>query len=184
MAELERLVARYTAVLRDEMGLSVRSVDEATLALETAGLNLLLFLEERDPEYLHLVALFPPPEQEVEPAELSRICNQVTKEAKVAKVVLDEEGDLIVSAEMIVAGTDLMPSSAQLAAILPRTVSAIYNAANKVSMALELHGISRAVYDGETQPEESPTAEDPKHASGKWRQRGQEPSAGDDDGRA
>ena len=149
MAEVERLIERYRGVLSDEMGLTVRSVDESTLAFETGGLHLLVFLEDRDPEYFHLVAMFPPPEQELDAAELDRMCNLVTKEAKVAKVVADEDGDLIVSAEMIVAGPDLMPTRSHLAAVLPRAVTAVFNAVSKITMSLELHGISQAVYDGE-----------------------------------
>ncbi len=160
MAELDRLVARYREVLTEDLGVSPRAVDEATLAFEAAGLNMLLFLEERDPEYLHLVAMFPPPEQEVEHAELVRLCNQVTREAKVAKVVLDEEGDLIVSAEMIVAGTDLVPSRAQLTAVLPRATAAVFNAVNKISTSLELLGIARAVYDGQAEDTDGLDGED------------------------
>lgn len=147
MAELERLSERYRRVLQDQLGISVRMVDEATLAFEVAEVNLLLFLEDRDPEYLHLVAMFPPPEQELERVELLQLCTQVTHEAKVAKVILDEEGDLVVSAEMIVASADCLPTAEHLAAVLPRAITAIFNAINKVSMSLELLGISRAVYD-------------------------------------
>jgi hypothetical protein len=172
MAELERLVARYRDVLADDMGLTVRSVDESTLAFEAGGLNLLLFLEERDPEYLHLVAMFPPPEQELDLTELTRMCNQATKEAKVAKVVVDEDGDLIVSAEMIVAGTDLVPSARLLAAVLPRAISAVFNAVNKISMSLELLGISRAIYDGEDgDPDGLAANEGPKRSSNKRQHR-------------
>ena len=182
MAELARLVERYRKVLAEQMGVTVRSVDEATLAFEAGGLNLLLFCEERDPEYLHLVAMFPPPEQDLDHAELCRMCTQVTKEAKVAKVVIDEEGDIIVSAEMIVAGTDLLPSEAHLAAVLPRAISAVYNAVNKTSMALELIGISRAVYDGaEDDPDGLTGAEDDKQPQSKHEQRWRSSSAEDDE---
>jgi len=171
MAEIEQLVARYRDVITRDMGYAVRTVDESTLAFEVSGLNMLLFCEERDPEYLHLVAMFPPPEQEIEAGELAQLCNQVTKEAKVAKVVLDEDGDLIVSAEMIVAGTDLMPTPEQVAAVLPRAISAVFNAVNKISMALELLGISRAVYDGEEPAEEAGSGKDgPKRSPAKWDQ--------------
>ncbi len=172
MAELERLVARYRKVLATDMGLTVRTVDDATLAFEAGGLNMLIFLEERDPEYLHLVAMFPPPEQDLESGELALICNQATKEAKVAKVVLDEDGDLIVSAEMIVAGTDLIPSRKQLAAVLPRAMSAVFNAVSKVSMSLELMGISRAVYEGDdTHPDDAEGSDGPKQSPSKHEQR-------------
>lgn len=172
MAELERLVERYRLVLVDDMGLTVRSVDEGTLAFEAGGLNLLLFLEDRDPEYLHLVAMFPPPEQELEFSELARMCTQATKEAKVAKVVVDEDGDLIVSAEMIVAGTDLVPSHEHLAAVLPRAISAVFNAVNKISMSLELIGISRAVYDGdEDDPDGLQSGDGPKQSPSKHEHR-------------
>lgn len=160
MAELQRLVERYRDVLVEEMGITVRSVDDATLAFEAGGLNLLLFLEESDPEYLHLVAVFPPPEQELDLGELAKMCTQVTKEAKVAKVVLDEDGDIIVSAEIIVAGADLMPSSSHIAAVLPRAITAVFNAVSKTSMSLELIGISRAVYDGSDEEAETPTHRD------------------------
>ena len=181
MAELDRLVERYRAVLTDQMGINVRTVDESTLAFEAGTLNLLLFCEERDPEYLHLVAMFPPPEQDLEPGEMARMCNQVTREAKVAKVVVDEDGDLIVSAEMIVAGTDLVPSAAHLAAVLPRAISAVFNAVNKISMSLELIGISRAVYEGDEQePDGGSTAnEGPKQSQAKRRQR-KRPAAPED----
>ena len=52
MAEVERLVERYRAVLGDEMGLTVHAVDESTLAFETGGLNLLIFLEDHKAETL------------------------------------------------------------------------------------------------------------------------------------
>ena len=180
MAELELLVARYRKVLTADMGLTVRTVYDATLAFETGGLNMLVFLEERDPGYLHLVAMFPPPEQELEPADLALMCNQATKEAKVAKVVVDDDGDLIVSAEMIVAGTDLIPSRKQLAAVLPRAMSAVFNAVGKVSMSLELMGISRAVYDGdEANPDGFESNEGPKQSPSKHEQR--RPSAPTDE---
>jgi hypothetical protein len=181
MAELERLVGRYREVLSDDLGFTVRSVDEATLAFETADLNLLVFLEDRDPEYLHLVAIFPPPELDLDEAELVRMCNQVTKEAKVAKVVADEDGDLIVSAEMIVAGTDLMPSRAHLASVLPRAISAVFNAVGKITMSLELHGISQAVYDGAAGDLDGLGLEDPpKHGRTK-RQHRRKPQPSDED---
>jgi hypothetical protein len=149
MAQLDRLVHRYLGVLNDLMGLDAEPVDEGSLAFEVGGLNLLLFLEERDPEFLQVVAVFPPPEQDLEPEEFVRICMEVSREAKVAKVVLDEEGDLFIQAEMIVAGPDLMPSADLLAAVLPRTVSTIFHALNRLSTALELAGISRATSAGE-----------------------------------
>jgi hypothetical protein len=180
MAEVERLVERYRAVLGDEMGLTVHAVDESTLAFETGGLNLLIFLEDRDPEYLHLVAVFPPPEQELGAAELNRMCNLVTKEAKVAKVVTDDDGDLIVSAEMIVAGPDLMPTRAHLAAVLPRVVTAVFNAVSKITMSLELHGISQAVYDGDAGDLDGPAVGDnAKHSRARRRPRRKQKS---DDG--
>jgi hypothetical protein len=149
MAQLDRLLDRYLSVLVDQMGVDAEPVDEGSLAFEIGGLNLLLFLEERDPEFLQVVAVFPPPEQDIEPDELARICLQVSREAKVAKVVVDEEGDLFIQAELIVAGPDLMPSAELLAGILPRTVSTIFHALNRLSTALELAGISRATSAGE-----------------------------------
>ncbi len=182
MAELERLVARYRDVLTEEMGLTVRTVDDSTLAFEAGTLNLLLFLEDRDPEYLHLVAMFPPPEPELEAAELALLCNQVTKEAKVAKVVVDDDGDLIVSAEMILAGTDLVPSRALIAAVLPRAISAVFNAVNKMSMSLELIGISRAVYDGDDgDPDGLQANEGPKQSPAKRQHRRRAQAPEDDD---
>jgi hypothetical protein len=182
MAELQLLVERYRRVLTEEMGITVRSVDDATLAFEAGGLNLLLFCEERDPEYLHLVAMFPPPEQELDHGELCRMATQVTKEAKVAKVVVDEEGDIIVSAEMIVAGTDLVPSAAHIAAVLPRAISAVFNAVNKTSMSLELIGISRAVYDGDDDdPDGLSSDQGGKQAPNKHEQRRHHASTEDDE---
>jgi hypothetical protein len=179
MAELERLVERYRSVLSDEMGLTVRTVDESTLAFETGGLNLLVFLEDRDPEYLHVVAMFPPPEQQLDAAELDRMCNLVTKEAKVAKVVADDDGDLIVSAEMIVAGADLMPTRSHLAAVLPRAITAVFNAVSKITMSLELHGISQAVYDGEPGDlDGADEADSTKHSRAKRHHR-RRPTTGD-----
>lgn len=178
MAELERLVERYRTVLVEDMGLTVRDVDESTLAFESGGLNLLVFLEDRDPEYLHLVAMFPPPDQDLEPGQLDRMCNLVTREAKVAKVVTDEDGDLIISAEMLVAGPDLLPSRSHLSVVLPRALTVVFNAVNKMMMSLELHGISHAVYDrddedldgiGETDPPKRSRAKQdkqPKRPSG------------------
>jgi hypothetical protein len=42
-----------------------------------------------------------------------------------------------------------MPSRSHLAAVLPRAVTAVFNAVSKITMSLELHGISQAVYDGD-----------------------------------
>ena len=162
MAEMARLMERYRDVLQERMGVTVQSVDEETLAFEVAGLNVLAFLEERDPEYLHLAAIFPPPEEQYEELEILRLCNQVTKEAKVAKVVVDPQGDLIVSAEMLVAAPDCMPTVEQLTAVLPRALTTIFNAVGKVSMSLELLGISQAVYEDGADPE---AADDPNTRS-------------------
>lgn len=182
MAELDHLVQRYRDVLSEDMGFTVRTVDESTLAFEAGGLNLLLFLEDRDPEYLHLVAMFPPPEQDLELGELARMCNQATKEAKVAKVVVDDDGDLIVSAEMVVAGTDLLPSANHLAAVLPRAISAVFNAVNKISMSLELIGISRAVYDDDDPDADGSDAnEGPKQSPMKRQHKRRNPPVEDDD---
>ncbi len=181
MADLERVMTRYREVLTEDLGFTVRTVDESTLAFETAGLNLLLFLEDRDPEYLHLVAMFPPPEQDLEPGELALMCNQVTKETKVAKVVVDDNGGLIVTIELIVAGSDLIPTAQHLRAVLPRAVSAVFNAVNKFSMALELMGISRAVYEGDdSNPDGFDSDDGPKQSPSKHDQRPRS-SPGEDD---
>lgn len=137
MTTIARIAEVYTEVLANRMGNDVE-VNGSTLQAELVeGLITIFRLYENDPEYLHISAIFDAPDGDISTDRVREICATATLDSKVGKAVIDKDGDLIFSVEMIVAGPDLLPSPEHLQAILPRAIQILLTIAQKTLMEIE-----------------------------------------------
>ena len=123
MTDISRIADAYIEVLSNRMGLSAHQRDNVVIVELQPGLKGMILLHESDPEYLHLVVGFRASERDASVEELKRICAGRTEKSKVVKVIVDEDGDLRFSAEMLVAAPDCIPTTDHLQAVLPRTIT-------------------------------------------------------------
>ncbi|MEI7891804.1 MAG: hypothetical protein WCI05_01860 [Myxococcales bacterium] len=120
-------------LLADE-GYRPRVIDAGkVLTFKREGLNYLVLLDARDPEFLHLI--LPrcwPLESDVEFARAFRVVNKVHARIKVARILIDEDDrDISFGVELLV------PNLNSLGTILPRVLSIIDSARRKFTTTMQ-----------------------------------------------
>lgn len=146
MSTQSRLVEVYTEVLSNRMGHDVRVGPAAIHFQPREDLNAQVILCERDPEYLCVRASFEAPEGPITPDELLRICNNTTLRIKGVKSVVDSDGDIDFSIEMLVAAPDCLPSPDHLQAILPRALSMLLCGIQRTLTDIAISDVERAEF--------------------------------------
>lgn len=148
MVSVERIAQRYVGVCGDRLGMPARfDPDDGVVVFEAHGATWLLFPSAGDPEYLRL--MLPnfyrvTPEEPLGELAMLRVCQQVTTRCKGAKVLLDPNGGLSTSVEMLVAPPDCLPTEEQLVAVLPRAMHMALTAARRAYEEVQLVGIAQA----------------------------------------
>ncbi len=150
MASVEKIAAVYEQALADRMGLPVsRRGDVLVVTVQDA--RLLIQLYENDPEYLRLFGFFEGPGT-LERSQLERICATTAETIKCSKARVDDDGDLRLSVELIVAGPDCIPDVDHLVSILPRALSIFFATVQRIGTELEFALITGREVQGGARP--------------------------------
>lgn len=140
MANIDRLAAVYEDALVTRLGVSMRRANPRTILIEQEPLTFGLGLDAADPEYLYMFCPISAPSQ-VDLEMLRGICLRTTREKKVVKVTLDDDGDLRFTVEMLIAGHDRLPDAEHLAQILRRAIHMIGAAVSSVLTAIRFESV-------------------------------------------
>jgi hypothetical protein len=135
MAEIKALQDLYINVLHDDLSIVGKLDSDGDIIFEIVGSGFFFFsLNANDPEYMMLVyAAFSDEEQARKHGktldDMYKICNKINGRCKVAKLHIrdNDDKDVFATAEMIVAGTDQLPTKEHLSAIMKRTLSMLLN---------------------------------------------------------
>lgn len=138
MSVVERLADLYIAVLTERMGLAAEARQDVVLFRPLGDLKVLVQLYESDPGYLQLIARYAPFNPPVDRAAMLGLCNGATGKTKGAKAVLQDDGSVNYTVEMLVAGPGCLPDPSHLTAVLPRAVSMLTSVIREVQTGVTL----------------------------------------------
>lgn len=130
MTDIGRIADVYIEVLSNRMGLDVSLKRNFLTFSPTEGLTVVIPLFEDDPEFVHLLAPFQDISSDLTPAELDRICSDVTRRVKGVAVTADTDGDLEFSVSWPAAAGDCLPTADHLQVVLPRAISMLVSGIN------------------------------------------------------
>lgn len=144
MTSPNRLSARYREVLSDHLGVEVvpDALPDGSIALEHLGLRMVLANHAPvDPEFIRVLC-----HVEIDPDvyhdDLDTVAQSLTRDYKAVKADR-HPGGLLISAESVVAAPGHLPSTYQLAMVLPRLLTAIRLAVSDLSTRLTFHALTR-----------------------------------------
>lgn len=126
----------YQRVVQDELGLIATIDEDNDVRFKHPDMGSFFFSldAEHDPEFLMLVyGAFFDAKQGVSREELRRLCISVNAQCKAAKLSVrdNEDGDVVATIEMFVAGVDQAPDEAHLRAIMRRVLSSLRSAVDR-----------------------------------------------------
>lgn len=155
MCDPNALTQRYLTVLNDDLGWDAAEDTGGIIVRSTVGGGRLsIWIDNnapRDPEYFRMHTGFPLPGYEdpadrtpcIEPPALNALAARLSRKLKGAKVTIDD-GLIIFSVEMLLAGPDCMPKAEHLVAVLPRARQMLLGAVKQFSEEYALLGIESA----------------------------------------
>lgn len=147
MAQAEAIYSLYEHVLSQRLGFATER-DDGAISASVGMLQLIFPVHDDDPEYLQMLTIVPSEQISLDRATMTAICLDATRDVKVAKATLDEDGDLIFAIEMIVASPDALPTEDHLAAVLPRAITLLTGIIRRVFQDMEFHSLTAGLDDG------------------------------------
>jgi len=127
----------YFRALHDRLGLEFEPLDDNSLAVNISAYRGVITLDPEDPAYFRLTLALQP-NATVSRRTMEGICLRHTATAKLVKVTLDRDGDLLLAAETVVAGHQQLPEPGYLAQVMPRIFSLLLSAVDGVHESVEL----------------------------------------------
>jgi hypothetical protein len=113
----------YIEVLTNRMGLDTQVQGDRIEFQPFEGLTCVITTYANDPEYLHLWTMLPALEPALARDTVTSICMTTTRTTKCVKSIVDSDGDLVFSVEMLVAAPDCLPTAEHLQGVLPRALN-------------------------------------------------------------
>jgi hypothetical protein len=144
MATKERIAKVYLDTIQGRLGLDAAFDGEAVRLTLPPGSPAVIELYENDPEYLRVVTIVPSVGQELAKEQIQSLCATETLKLKGAKAVVDDDRDLILAVEMVVAGAGCLPDPGHLQDVLPRALGMLTHALCSTVMAIQLAGMLEA----------------------------------------
>jgi hypothetical protein len=128
---------RYQAVLTERLGLVAEVDDDGSILATVCGARLVVEnTAPDDPEYMSIGVAIPLPAG-CGSAPIDLLATRCTASRKSVKVYRADDR-VIVTVEMFVAGTCLLPTSEHLAAVLPRALGSLLAAIEEVVETIQL----------------------------------------------
>lgn len=123
MTSTARIIEVYTEVINNRMGHDSQVHGDRIEFQPVEGLTCVITTYENDPEYLHLWTMLSGIEPTLPQDTMNSICIATTHKTKSVKSIVDSDGDLVFSVEMLVAAPDCLPTVEHLQGVLPRSVT-------------------------------------------------------------
>lgn len=151
MTNPDAFATRYLEVLNDRLGWDASVDDDGDVMFGLPELRsdggIRAWIDNHaphDPEYLRLhTGVRLAQDNGTDESLLGAVAADLSRQLKLAKLAVDG-AYLIVSVEMLTAGSGCLPDHAHLAAVLPRARRALVGAAVQFHETLVLHGIETA----------------------------------------
>lgn len=151
MSNPDAFAARFLEVLNDRLGWDASVDADGDLVFGLSGLRsdggVRVWIDKHaphDPEYLRVhTGVRLAQEDGADESSLGAVATELSRQLKLAKLAVDG-AYLIVSVEMLAAGSGCLPDHAHLAAVLPRARRALVGAALQFHETLVLRGIETA----------------------------------------
>ena len=123
MTSIARINEVYTEVLNNRMGLDTQVEGDRIAFQPFEGVTCVITTYANDPEYLQLWTMLPGLEPALARDTVTSICIATSQKMKGVKCIVDDDGHLVFSVEMLVAAPDCLPTAEHLQGVLPRSLS-------------------------------------------------------------